>query len=504
MALAVGGLLAASFTSVSTRPAPAVTAGGDQAGGEVLVAQDFIQLLTADEATNLSFFTISGDVQLSRLQRLARPLRCQNCRFTGSFVATDLIVERIVDFSGSVFEGPVDVSAALFRDRAGFERVTFEGPVTFSSTKFAGEASFADANFEPLDFEAPADFGRAQFASRALFSSTAFNRDAGFQAAQFEAGADFSGARFAQESNFQASVFGKRVSFARALFNEVANFRGATLVGGGNLGVNRFNKGVGFEEVSAGGSTEFLGAVLLGEGGFNNFTSTGRLALEGIRLLGDAKLYLDHVAAKQLTMDVDQIGRVPGPRVQRDVLKQVEAGARESGDLALANRARFQFLDLEGQEKTGWRRVVDRVFFRDVAGYLVKPVRPLISLAILILICGLIRSQASLRQEFVSWRETRSERVRVSGLMARMRVSLKMVGNAVERLFTGIGKAANVAFRRKPSHIPPADPDQPRAYGTALILGTEFFVYKLMIALFLLALGNSNATVRQLLDAVTG
>jgi hypothetical protein len=62
----------------------------------------------------------------------------------------------------------------------------------------------------------------------------------------------------------------------------------------------------------------------------------------------------------------------------------------------------------------------------------------------------------------------------------------------------------NIAIRRKPDHFQRVDSDRVRDHARFWLLGGEFLVYKILIAVFLLALGNSNSTVRQLLDAVTG
>jgi hypothetical protein len=64
--------------------------------------------------------------------------------------------------------------------------------------------------------------------------------------------------------------------------------------------------------------------------------------------------------------------------------------------------------------------------------------------------------------------------------------------------------AFTVAFRPKPNNIKVDDPERPASYIVALVRLVEFLVYKVVLAVFLLALGNSNASVRQLLDTVRG
>jgi hypothetical protein len=477
-------------------PAAALEAG--EAGA--IAAGDVIRIVNAGQPANLSGVRVEGDLDLSGIETVTRPLRCQGCRFTGKVVATDLILERIVDLSGSVFDGPVDFSAALFRDRAGFENVLFNQGATFGSTRFLADASFAQTRFG-----GPAVFDRAQFGAGALFSDTSFASDAGFQATQFGAGADFAGSEFRGASNFTSTSFGKRVSFARSRFTRVAEFRGAALSGGANMGVEKFNEGFSLEAVTAAGSIEFLGAALQGEGAFNNFSSTGVLALDGIRLLGpDSAIFLDQLSVSRLTMDVEQIGAAQGRNVQKTVLELVEKSGRESGDLALANRARFQLLDLEGEEKEGFARLVDRLLFRDVSGYLVRPLHPLVTLLILVFIGGMVRSARSLRIGVTGWWSSRSSRQSPATVWDRLRRALLLSEKAVSRVLGGVSKAMNVAVRRKPDHIKLENPDRVSDYLKVGLLWGEFLTYKLVFAVFVLALGNSNSTVRQLLDAVTG
>lgn len=493
--LALCGLIGA--TSAMGFSGAALAADAGAAGA--ITAAEMIGMLTAAQATNLTGFTVTGDVDLRPVDRAGRPLRCQECRFTGSLTGTDLIFERIVDFSGSVFAGPVDLSAVLFRDRAGFEGVTFDQAANFGSTRFLADASFADTVFQ-----GPAVFDRAQFGAGALFSDAAFASDAGFRAAQFAAGADFAGTDFEAASDFTSASFGKRVSFARSRFARVAQFRAAVLSGGANMGVEMFNEGFNLEAVNAGGSVDFLGAGLQGEGAFNNFSSTGLLALDGIRVVGpDSGIFLDQISVSRLTMDVDQIEMVRGREIQKKTLEAVEKSGRESGDLALANRARFQFLDLEGEEKQGLGKLFDRLVYRDISGYLVRPIHPLVTLGILVLTGAFVRSARSLRQGFSSWWHSRPAVPVRASFWQRVRTWMLLAEKAASRILGGLSKTLNVAIRRKPE-IKLENPDQVRDYTMAGVLWGEFLVYKLVFAIFLLALGNSNSTVRQLLDAITG
>ncbi len=67
----------------------------------------------------------------------------------------------------------------------------------------------------------------------------------------------------------------------------------------------------------------------------------------------------------------------------------------------------------------------------------------------------------------------------------------------------GLAAGLAVAVHRKPGiEIAEADRDQVRAYFVAALKALEFVAYKLLIVLLLLALGNSSATIREVIDTV--
>lgn len=467
---------------------------------DVIPAEEFVGIMAGDEAADLAGLTVEGDLDLRSLQRVARPFRCRGCRFTGAVVATDLIFERIVDVRGSVFEGSTDLSAAIFEDRAGFEDTKFAGPATFGLTRFLAGASFAGS-----DFDEAAVFERAQFGDDAVFSDTVFAGDADFEAARFNEAADFAGADFAADGNFAAADFAERASFVRADFAGTANFRGATMAAGANLRVNEFAGDLMLAEVTAGGSIEFTGALLYKNGFFVNLSSTGTLVLEGMDLHPDAELLMDRIGADGLTMDVErQIDFVQGTLVKANVLELVERTGRESGDLALANRARFELLDLQGERKEGLDRVVDRLVFRDVGGYLVRPLNPIRALLLLILTGGLIRSARSVGSSVRGWSQAGMLRMSSASPRQLLHRVLLMLEKATARVLAGIAATMKVAVKPKADHIRLGDPERTREYLKVGVLWCEFLVYKLVFAAIVLSLGNSNPTVRQLLDAVTG
>lgn len=274
---------------------------------------------------------------------------------------------------------------------------------------------------------------------------------------------------------------------------------------GANLGANAFRQGLMLVGVTAGGLIEFPGAVLFGEGFFVNLSSTGSLVLDGMSLHPEAELFMDGLAVDRLILDVGrQVDFVQGPAVKTRVLEMVERTGRESGDLALANRARFQLLDMQGARKEGLDRAVDRLILREVGGYLVRPLNPITALLVLILAGGLIRSARPLGETLRNrWPAGAAggESLNVRQMLRRVLLTLE---KATARILAGIAAAMRVAVKRKADHIQLGDPERTREYVRVGVLWCEFLVYKLVFATIVLALGNSNSTVRQLLDAVAG
>jgi uncharacterized protein YjbI with pentapeptide repeats len=103
-----------------------------------------------------------------------------------------------------------------FRESVDFSDTVFYGPVDFSESIF-GHAAFTFAQFTEK-----ADFSGAKF-KRAGFSFTQFKKEADFSGAQFE-NANFSHAKFTQEVNFMGSNFTKDAAFFETVFMVTANF----------------------------------------------------------------------------------------------------------------------------------------------------------------------------------------------------------------------------------------------------------------------------------------
>jgi hypothetical protein len=220
-------------------------------------------------------------------------------------------------------------------------------------------------------------------------------------------------------------------------------------------------------------------------------------------------------------MGVADALHVHGRSVQQAMLGMIQASAAARGDLSVANNARFELLSLESANLHGFRRWWDRLAYHGVAGYLVRPLYPLRALGLALVIDGLIR---------MAWRLRAARRERApdgaaaaghetpeaaadapgrekegSAVMVRSRAGAATLSatKALSALVEGIGEALGAAFRLKPG-ITVENREQVRAYLVAGVKWLEYFAYKILLALVLLTLANSNPTLRDLIDTVRG
>lgn len=496
-------LTAASLTIVApvTPAAAQAPTPTPVAPGRTIPAAQLTSMLAAGLPVELTGATIDGEVDLGPLGTVTRPWRCRDCRFTASLRAKDVVFERLVDLRGSVVEGNLDLGGAVFRDAAGFDQTAVSGAANFDSARFSANVSLARAAVT-----GPFAFDRARVAGSAFFTQAAMAGHAGFTRSEFSAKADFSQARFGAGTSFEGTVFAERAVFSLTQFAGPARFSGAELRRGGNLRFMRFRDEVTFSQVTAGGAVELDGTLFERDSSFNNLSSSGSVSLIGIRVLR-TDLFMERVAVQDFSMDIATVDAVRGVDTRKRLLTLIERSARARDDLAVANNARFALLALQGEDKEGaWPLLVDSAY-RNVAGYLVRPVSPLLAFVLVLMVTGLTRAVMRLRAARRSPAPGRRERRPPSvGGPGRQTVdlgrrNLLVAQRVVATWLGGVADSLAVAFRPKPG-VQVADEQRVASYFLAGCRLGEFLVYKVLFAVFLLALGNSSATVRDVLDAV--
>jgi hypothetical protein len=435
-------------------------------------------VVTALQTRRLSLegATLKGDLDFRGFDVVKHPLSCRNCTIEGRILADDVVFDATLDLSGVEISGPVLMRratarapvlfgptsgdsgrASVFGSGADFGFTRFEDLATFADASFAKTADFTttrfnSAVFADATFEHDVLFDRTTFGGEADFRDGAFNGTASFAAAQFDDRAEFSNATFARLADFGEARFGRDATFLGTLFTYGGGERYGVTFGGAVserdlvFDLAQFSGGGIFRQTVAGRTLSFAGADL---------ASTRKF------------LVFDRSSAEGISMDVDDALAVVAPEDREHVLRLIETGAKASGDLGVANDARFSIEMLESRDEAWWRRAMNLVFYRLIAGYFVRPFHPL---AALFLLAGLVSI----------WRVARS-RAAATGLVRRARIELSSFGREFVGTLTLIGRGGG------------SERDGRRV---------ETFAYRVLVVCALICLGNSNPTLREMFDAV--
>jgi hypothetical protein len=461
------------------------------------------------------------------------PFACRDCRFEAAVDASEVVLKRSIELTGSTIEGVLkmrgaifegaalfsgpdkpttfggrlDLSLVVFNDIASFEAATFNGRAAFSSARFLGDASFSLATFL-----ASASFAGAVFAQEAAFPATAtsdpakdvvggglcasegsaagqgaFEKAVTFDRAAFRSTADFRQRCFGSRVRFAQTDFAKRVEFVQAEFLGGATFDGARMTGGGTFRDAEFDRETSFEDVTAGGNLDFTVATFLKDADFFGLSSDGALIFEDAIFAGP--IDMGNLSAAGLVLEVDAVRHAAGNAERRDVLRMIESSAKERGDLAAANDASFERRKLLSAEYGPVRRVWDVLVYRGLAGYLVRPKHPLIALAVLSLLAALIRWPLVLRsQDSASARSP----ARAAGTQGA-KIPARIVTVAWRHLRGFFGEYWRTIRRT----LRDGQESEPEPQPTFVEVAT----YRVLFVVALIGLANSNPTLRQMVDA---
>lgn len=503
-------------------------------------ADAIVERVVAGQPIAFDGVTVVGDLDLRSVQTVTRPFRCTDCTFEGSLRASDVVFDRIVDLSGAVITGSTDLNGTVFRDafllRPTLQRASsLAGPVSFALARFEGRAAFdgvrfsdqadfdaaqflADASFADAEFARDAQFGLAIFAGNAQFSGSPRDADsqstsvdappgcaggvqgvvrgtASFAGAAFGGKADFRQRCFAGDADFSGATFGA-ADFTLARFLGAATFNGVGIDGPASFRIASFAGPASFQNVVASGSTDFEAAVFERDVSLFGMSVAGPLSLSRIRVNGN--LDLNHLRADALHMDLNTIPKVSGEPVQEEVLGSVATTARDEGDLAQANDATFALQSLRTDQSSGVGYLWG-LGNRYIAGYLVRPLRPLVSFLILLAVGAVIRAWAGpthLRPRLGSASGSRRAVATHVG-----KASFVGLGKVITALLAGLTSTLAVALRGKPGGELPSG-DELTPYVSAAVHGIEYLAFKALTAFFLIGLANSNPTLKQLVEAV--
>ena len=401
------------------------------AAGNLITSAQVVKMLAEGRSFRADHVRIRGDLNLNGLSRVKGSFRCRSCTFEGSLTASDAEFRDVVDLAGSHIRGGINMMGAIFDRSVIFTGAIVDGDARFDTTVFAPSASFdnmtfggtssfsgarfrGDATFQATDFTGQASFSGATFLGDALFGGLSAGKAPG--AASAKCAVKVAGA-FAGRAVFAAVTFHGRADFSGRCFAGVAGFSGITVTGRTDFDAARFVGTAIFEGAGFGDDASFTLATFQGDARFAGVSAQRNLTfeaadfgsvldLDGAAIGGTLSLTTPFLPA---ALDIDGAilgGLVLDPRdsqivgtctllpcTQVTILQKIEETARAAGDTATANDARFDWLQVAGQARLNsvgrwripwiWTWLQDRVLYRWVAGYLVRPLSPALVFAAL-------------------------------------------------------------------------------------------------------------------------
>jgi hypothetical protein len=499
-----------------------------------MTSAELTRSLRAGGALVLEHVRVTGNVDLTALHTVNDLFVCRDCTVVGDLLASNVVFRGPLDLSGlhvtgdvdcrgSIFaqtallgsprgnatqvDGDADFSLATFYELADFERATFKGIADFPLAQFRSDGIFTDAEFRGLAdfrgaiFERDARFsGRASersFQRRTTFEQTSFRGDADFRQRTFKRTVTFAGAQFSHRVDFGQATFDREATFDRSLFAEGALFAFA------NFNGERSELAASFERAAARGKMGFETTTFWRQAVFR---SLGATAVSFDDAMFHDAIAMAGISTGDLVFPLDSVGRL-NPEDREPILELVESSAKARGDLGLANDARFRLQVLASRDYWwGWR-ILDFTLYRGVAGYFVRPRRPLLVLLALALAMTLYREfwQGSNRGHTKANRQanpttasgdanpttangeaptTANDRGRINSLIRR----------PLSRLWSLLGALLDTLTMIVPGKSDPA--------GASTGHRLEALVYRVLVVCALLGFANSNPTLRQMFDAL--
>ena len=519
IASAVAALVVVTFGV--GRPARAASAAEGCAGPSVTPAQ--VVACLHDGVVDLHDVEITGTLDLRPIGTVSTPVRCQRCRIDGDLVVTGVTFAHAVELDDVVVSGSVRGTDARFAD-----------VVLVRSTRADGAAVHGDLVLDRADFADLASFDGLTIQGQASLPGARFARAASFRGAQFDGALDLeqvnvagslllSGDRPSTIGGASATASGP-VSMRAAQFGGIVDLRDRVFHGdvdgqGATFGASALFSTAFLADLDLAGSTfadlDAHSASVEGALTLRNVTATsinlghanvGALDMASASIAKQAQLKgldvtdavnVEDLRAGSLSMDIDLLAHARSRTALLASYTQVESTARSAGDSRLANEAHYRRLALAGRQGSWLHTATDFVFYRGVFGYLVRPLHPATTLLILVVLATLARlwfdrSEAAHAPTRPGPRVDRTPRRSVR------------VGRVVSGVFSRFSRSLGAALRPKPSIPSPAGQNHFTPYLVAAGRWSEFLAGKVLLFLFVVCLGNANATLHDLFQALKG
>ena len=527
-----------------------------------VVARQVVTKMASGQPIECEGLEVNGDLDLREIPIVTASFRCRACTFEGSILATDVDFRQIVqldgsqidgwlDFRGSTFEkvlsfeseadriarvaGKADFSKAVFEDAVEMRGAFFRGVTSFQGVRFQSNLSMDQAGF--LDF---ADFSSASFEGDVALSGTGQGSgqlsgnhcepggdptgiscgETNFERAHFFKSVDFSQRRFQGEVNFEGSTFDRDSNFTGVRFSAPVTFEAADLQGGATFRSAAFSEDASFRWTSMGGRVDFAGGRFAKDVDFFGANSSGAINLQGVIFSGD-QVVLTQVRADDFRLDPELVASSQGTNIRAKfiglagALKLVAETSRARGDLELANEALYQLHILQSEDLRRLDKLGDLIY-RWVGGYLVRPVVPLRNIGLLLLGATLIRLV------YRKWPSVKggprhpgeSKKTIVRKMAAASphylaRTTTDVLGALEDTVRVLLSGKPNAWLDGKSGGQGHGEATGAADDGNTLksdvmiaVRFVEWTVFKVLIVAFLLGLGNSNPTARQIIQGV--
>jgi hypothetical protein len=215
---------------------------------------------------------------------------------------------------------------------------------------------------------------------------------------------------------------------------------------------------------------------------------------------------MDKVVADDLSLGLAEVRHlvVGAPADERAILHTAEETAKSSGKLGLANDIHYRIQEIARGDDVWPRLIADHMFYRGMAGYFVRPFRPLYWLLGLVLFAASLRALRAYRGRDKAAPDSKdlspgaSEQGAASPDAAGQKAAKPVVSG--ERASPGGVRGAWLVFVHALEYTltrrgeVPAEPRPLRRL--------ELIVYAVLLTCFLLALANTNSTLRDMVDAI--
>ena len=175
---------------------------------------------------------------------------------------------------------------------------------------------------------------------------------------------------------------------------------------------------------------------------------------------------MDDFSVRDLVMGTGDVALIKDAAKRKQVLQTIEESAKARGDLAVANDAHYELRVIQSKHYGTVGHALDYVFYRGIAGYLVRPLRPilvLLGLALLLSVVREVRRARSAGDRTSPRRVTRlarSAQARGAGLLATLLDTLAKICPRRGAEAPGLSRAARGIRLPAPRRLRAARPRQ--------------------------------------------